>query len=83
MTNLLNELRGNEKLMKRVNKDKENGLREVTLTLIKNSMVKTNWYETEVLSIEKAPQSDSTLEMMQKKEEVFGDDFLIKVFKTL
>jgi hypothetical protein len=83
MTNLLNELRGNEKLMKRVNKDKENGLREVTLTLIKNSMVNTNWYETEVLSIEKAPQSDSTLEMMQKKEEVFGDDFLIKVFKTL
>lgn len=73
---LVLELSKNEKLMKRVAKDKVNGLRDVTLDVIHSAITSSNWH-SEI--IESLPM----LERCRIEEEVYDDEFRKQVFAEL
>lgn len=81
MEKLINELKGNEKIMKRVAKDKENGLREATLAIIQNAVVNSEWfkenYDTDGF------YGEELYQRIVKQDEVINQDFMKKVFEEL
>ena len=81
MLNLVKELKLNEKLMKRILKDKENGLRDVTLSVIHTAIVESSWfketYDTNGLNDEERYQ------IIKKQDEVLTEKFSKEVFEQL
>jgi|LSQX01.1.fsa_nt_gb hypothetical protein len=79
MLKLIQELKLNEKLMKRVEKDKENGLREATLSILSNKIFESEWWK----AIEKNEDNKSRYDQIRYEESFMNEEFYKKVFEEL
>jgi len=79
MENLTKELKLNEKLMKRVSKDKENGLREVTLSVIRDYVFESEWWKV----IESNQDGKSKYDQICYEDTFKNNEFYKKVFEEL
>lgn len=79
MLKLIQELKLNEKLMKRVEKDKENGLREATLSILSNKIFESEWWK----AIESNEDNKSRYDQIRYEESFMNEEFYKKVFEEL